>query len=160
MYTMQPSAEARSKQMDLWREIVLQSHQSTGESLMVPATWELFTNTTIDRSLSQEGRREVVESLIGKGNAEWDNEEKSRVRLIFKSPKALASEVYLYVQKQGLQGQILTVFELHGSEEHSESGFAGTDPVLFLRGLEVLEEEGKCAIFQGESMEENGVKFS
>ena len=110
---------------------------------MVPATWDLFSNASIDRSLPAEGRAEVMQFLVERGNAEWDNDDRTRARLIFKSVEALASEIYLYAQKQALQGMIVTVYELHSADEHAGSGFFGTDPVLFLRALDALEQEGK-----------------
>ena len=160
MYTLQPSADTREKQLQLWADIVLKAHAAAKESLMVPATWDLFSNASIDRSLPAEGLAEVMQFLVERGNAEWDNDDRTRARLIFKSVEALASEIYLYAQKQALQGMIVTVYELHSADEHAGSGFFGTDPVLFLRALDALEQEGKCTVFQGESMEENGVKFS
>jgi len=159
MYTLQPSQDTREKQLRLWADIVLKAHEARKESLMVPASWDLFENAAIDRKLDADSRTAVIAHMIEAGNAEWDNEDKSRVRLIFKSVAALASEVYLYVQKQGLQGNIVTVYELYASDEHADSGFHGTDPVLFLRALEQLEEEGRCTVFQGGTTEENGVKF-
>ena len=37
--------------------------------------------------------------------------------------------------------------------------FQGADEELLRRGLGILEEQGKCTIFQGETSSEDGIKF-
>jgi hypothetical protein len=39
------------------------------------------------------------------------------------------------------------------------TGFSGCDPVLLRRALQVLQGQGKCVIIEGESRDEDGVKF-
>jgi ESCRT-II complex subunit VPS25 len=159
LYTIQPCISTREKQFKMWSEIILAYHKSVGESQMVPDTFSLFTNEKLDRSLSSEGRKQLIEFMIEHGNAEWANEDKSRVLLIFKSVEALAAEIYIWTQKQEMRDMILTVYELHSGEDYQDSGFHGTDPELFMRALQRLHEEGKCTIFEGEVSSERGVKF-
>ena len=47
-----------------------------------------------------------------------------------------------------------------GDEVTAGADFHGTDPVLFHRALEVLESQGKAAIFKGSTSDEDGVKFT
>ena len=38
-------------------------------------------------------------------------------------------------------------------------GFHGCDPVIFKKALQVLEKQNKCIIIEGDTSEEDGVKF-
>ena len=37
--------------------------------------------------------------------------------------------------------------------------FQGADEDLLSRALAILEDQGKCMVFKGETSEENGIKF-
>jgi hypothetical protein len=39
-------------------------------------------------------------------------------------------------------------------------GFFGCDPVVFMKVLRALEKQNKCIIIEGETSEEDGVKFT
>ena len=160
MYTIQPAEITREKQLRLWSELILKYYSSKGESVMIPGSFEHFTNPKIDRSLSEDGRLLVCDFMVNHGNAEWiDIKQKSRLRLIFKSVEVLASEIFKYADEIGLKNQVLTMYELHSGDEHTNTSFVGTDPILIERALVKLEQEGKCKIFSDENNDEKGVKF-
>ena len=107
MYTIQPAEITREKQLRLWSELILKYYSSKGESVMIPGSFEHFTNPKIDRSLSEDGRLLVCDFMVNHGNAEWiDIKQKSRLRLIFKSVEVLASEIFKYADEIGLKNHI------------------------------------------------------
>ena len=110
MYTIQPAEITREKQLRLWSELILKYYSSKGESVMIPGSFEHFTNPKIDRSLSEDGRLLVCDFMVNHGNAEWiDIKQKSRLRLIFKSVEVLASEIFKYADEIGLKAESGTV---------------------------------------------------
>jgi ESCRT-II complex subunit VPS25 len=38
--------------------------------------------------------------------------------------------------------------------------FQGADEELLRRAIKILEQQGKCALFKGDTSDEDGVKFS
>ena len=126
---------------------------------MVPGSFTLFENKAIGRTLSPEGREAVIRFMVSKGNAEWDDAARTRVRIILKSADTLAGELYTWAMKAGYKNNVLTIYELHSSEEHEDTSFHGSDPVLIRRACEILEKSDKCIIFSGETADECGIKF-
>ena len=74
-------------------------------------------------------------------------------------------------------GNIFTVFELLSGEEYKDSGtvnnyilreyfeplhsgFYECDPVVFKKALVALEKQNKCVLIEGDTSEEDGVKFT
>ena len=71
----------------------------------------------------------------------------------------LACELYTWAMKAGYKNNVLTIYERHSSEEHEDTSFHGSDPVLIRRACEILEKSDKCIIFSGETADECGIKF-
>ena len=44
-------------------------------------------------------------------------------------------------------------------EDVNGMSFQGADEELLRRALSILEDQGKCAIFKGETSQEDGIKF-
>ena len=160
---MQPVAATREKQLRLWRELVVRYHQGLPpeQAYMSPGTFPLFRNEEIGRSLSPEAVQVVVESLLAHGNAEWEDERRSSLRILLRSPEQLSNEVYEWVRQNGLFGSVYTMYELHASDEDDfkGSGLLGVDPSLLRRALILLEKADKAQIIHGDSSEDDGVKF-
>ena len=54
--------------------------------------------------------------------------------------------MYAWASKNDLIGSVLTLYELHSGDDHQDSGFYGTDPVIVRRAISVLEREGKVLL--------------
>ncbi len=97
---------------------------------------------------------------MASGHAEWKDEAKTTCFVMWRSPQEIAASVLDFVRKNGMAGQVYTAYDLHsGDEATAAADFHGTDPAIFRRALEILEQQGKCAIFKGSNSEEDGVKF-
>lgn len=145
-------------------------------------TCPLFENKTIDRRLSIDGIKEIIDHLIASGmcdvtelislflyckhpifpaieNAAWEDSAHTTARVMWKTPDTIAAEVYNWACQNDYLNTIFTVFELHSGDEHTDSGFHGTDSFLFVKSMEKLAADGKCVIIPGDTRDEDGVKF-
>lgn len=57
----------REKQLQLWRELIIDYHLSKNEYFMVPSLFPLFENKTIERKLPDEAISKVISYLIDTG---------------------------------------------------------------------------------------------
>lgn len=110
----------------------------------MPSTFPFFKNASIERELSADNITVVVNYIIksGKdrdvstkvpkptnyiliiviGNAEWEDSNHTSLRIIWKTPEALAGEVYQWALQQEVAGTVFTLYELHSGEENQDSG--------------------------------------
>lgn len=158
-FTLQPVRATREKQLVLWKQLILEFHRTHGQPVLHPFGSPLFENTKISRKMAPEGRVAVVEYLIRCGNGAWEDETKTRCRIMWKKPTEWAAEIYDFAKERGMIGNVFTVYELYAGEETLGSAIHGMEPWLLREALKVLEVEGKAAIIDGETLEEDGVKF-
>ena len=71
-YTLQPVEASRTKQLQLWRQVVLAHFtENRGSNVLVLDSFAPFENVKISRKLSTEGRVAVALDLISSGHGEW-----------------------------------------------------------------------------------------
>lgn len=86
--------------MKLWQNLILSWHQKHRDPILSLAESPLFENKTINRTLSAEGRVQVVDYIVSTGHAEWeDKRAKKRCRLFWKHPTTWAGEFYQFVRR-------------------------------------------------------------
>jgi ESCRT-II complex subunit VPS25 len=158
-FTIQTVSSTREKQLKLWKDLVLNFCICNNMYNLNVSTFPYFKNDAINRKLSPEGIEAVVNYLITEGNGEWEDRSNASLRLIWRTPEALAAEVYTWGCNVDIIGTVFTVYEIHAGEDYQDSGFYGVDPVLLRRALTVLEANKKCRIIPGSSSDEDGVKF-
>lgn len=158
-FTIQPVLETREKQLALWRELLLNYHTSLKIKTLVVHDCPLWANATIGRQLSPEDTSKVMEDFCKSGHGEWQDDTKTRCRILWRKPEQLASDIYDWAEANGFVGSVCTVYELHSGEDVRGMSFQGADEELLRRALGILETQGKCAIFQGETSSEDGIKF-
>lgn len=101
-----------------------------------------------------------MEDFVQAGHGEWHDENKTACRILWRKPEELAADIYQWAQFQGHVGSVVTVYELHSGEDNAGESFQGVDEELLRRALKILEDQGKCVVFQGETSLEDGIKFS
>ncbi|KAL7431943.1 hypothetical protein ACHAXM_002845 [Skeletonema potamos] len=159
-FTIQPVLSTREKQLGQWRQLILKYHTDLKIKTLVLHECPLWKNKSIDRQLDKDEIQLVVEDLVKSGYGEWEDEHtKTRVRILWRKPEQLASDIYDWAVANGYVNSICTVYELHSGEDVNGMSFQGVDEELLRRALEVLERQGKCTVFQGETSEEDGIKF-
>jgi ESCRT-II complex subunit VPS25 len=89
--------ETRIKQLELWKELILKYHMQHNLHSMTLAEFQYFENREIDRKLNRESILVVINHLIASGNGEWEDASQSRVRILWRTPEALAADIYQWV---------------------------------------------------------------
>ncbi|KAG7339633.1 ESCRT-II complex subunit [Nitzschia inconspicua] len=158
-FTIQPVEATREKQLALWRELILNYHQQHKLPTLVIHECPLWNNPDIGRKLNQQSIETVVDNLVQHGHAEWLDEAQTTCRILWRKPEELATDIYQWATVSGHIGSVCTLYELHSGEDVNGMSFEGLDEDLLRRALEVLEQEGKCTLFKGETSDEDGIKF-
>lgn len=160
-FTIQPVLATREKQLALWRELILRFHTEKKIKTMLVYDCPLWKNAAINRQLQPDEMRIVVEDFCSHGHGEWqDHGTKTSVRILWRKPEQLATDIYQWAETNGFIGTVVTVYELHSGEDVNGMSFQGADEELLRRALVILEERGKCTLFKGDTSEEDGIKFS
>lgn len=158
-FTIQPNLTTREKQLSQWRELILNYHTSLKIKTLVVHDCPLWKNAKIGRELNRDSILQVMDDFVKSGHGEWENDLKTRCRILWRKPEQLASDIYSWAEANGYINSVCTVYELHSGEDINGMSFEGADEELLRRALAILEQQGKCAIFKGENSEEDGIKF-
>jgi ESCRT-II complex subunit VPS25 len=156
---LQPVLATREKQLTLWRELILKYHSERKVKTLLVHDCPLWKNAAINRQLSADSVKAIVQDLVDHGHGEWIDPQKTQCRILWRKPEQLAADVYQWAEKTGLIGSVCTLYELHSGEDVNGMSFQGADEELLRRALAILEKQAKCAIFKGETSSEDGIKF-
>jgi len=159
-FTLQPVVETREKQLALWRELILRYHTEHKLKVLLVHDCPLWKNTAIQRQLSDEHVQVVMNDFVQHGHGEWmDSPANAQCRILWRKPDQLAADLYQWADSTGLLGSVCTLYELHSGEDVHGTSFQGADEELLRRALTILEEQGKCTVFKGETSSEDGIKW-
>ena len=159
-FTIQPVEETREKQFALWRDLIVRYHDHCKIKTLVVHECPLWKNDKIHRKLDPDDIQQIMENLVEQGHGEWiDDEQKTTCRIFWRQPKELAADIYEWAKASGNIGGVCTMYELHSGEDVNGMSFEGVDEELLRRALGILEDQGKCTIFQGDTSSEDGIKF-
>ena len=89
--------ESRTKQLELWKELILKYHMQQNMHTMTIDEFPYFENQEIDRKLNRDAVLAVARHLISSGNGEWEDESQSRMRIMWRTPEAVAADIYSWV---------------------------------------------------------------
>ena len=99
--------------MASWRELILRYHSHFKIKTLVVHDYPLWKNKEIGRELSAEGIAVVVLDFMKSGYGEWEDDSKTRCRILWRKPEQLASDMYDWVEANGYINSDCTVYELH-----------------------------------------------
>lgn len=151
----------REKQLALWRDLILRYCTAHKLKTLIVHECPLWKNESIQRQLNPEEIEAVVLNFCESGHGEFtDENSKTVLRILWRKPEQLAADIYAWAQTNGYINGVCTVYELHSGEDVNGMSFQGADEELLRRALAILEEQGKCTIFKGETSDEDGIKFS
>jgi ESCRT-II complex subunit VPS25 len=98
--------------------------------------------------------------MVKEGKAEYhDMKQKTHVDIYWKSPAQWADIIYQWVNTNGYNGSVLTVYELLEGDTGQGAEFHGMNPELFRKAIHVLNQKGYAELMQGSTAEADGVKF-
>ncbi|KAH9616655.1 hypothetical protein KSS87_011526 [Heliosperma pusillum] len=159
--SLQPVRETREKQIQLWKELIVEFCKT--QKIFVIALEEdfpLFSNSSIERSLSHEARETFLSALVAEGRAEWMDKVHRRCLVLWHRIQDWAEIILHFVRDNGLEDSVMTIEELRTGVESQGTELHGMDRSVLMRALKLLENKGKLAIFKGSSTDDEGVKFS
>lgn len=161
-FTIQPNLETRKAQLEAWRSLILDFCQYKNIhqlSLRDCVNKPPFYNESIDRRLSLESLKIIINSLVDKKYAEWVGNAKDRETCLIysKPPDKWAEIIYDYVKEKALHNTISTFYELLEGESTEGREFHQLDEIIFLKALKILERQGKAAVIEMDG--NKGVKF-
>ena len=157
--------ETRHKQLQLWREWCIQYQRQTVHdnnyslSLQQASGTPLFTNTSIQRSLSTKDMQLVIDECVRSGHAEWTDQQHMNCILTPTPYAEWASKLVQWATDLGLVNQILTVYEIHSGDLSYQSALHGVDGRIVLSAVQTLVREGQASLIEGSTVDETGVKI-
>jgi ESCRT-II complex subunit VPS25 len=166
-FTIQPVLATREKQLELWRALIIQYctvHKMKTLSIYDTDDCPVWKNPHIQRQCSSEAIQIICDYIVQQGHGEWYDDDANHVtvRIFWRKPEQLATDIYEWAVVNGYVSNhtVITVYELHSGEDVHGMSFQGLDEDLIRRALFILEQRGKCTVFQGDTSEEDGIKFS
>ncbi|KAJ6808962.1 vacuolar protein sorting-associated protein 25 [Iris pallida] len=160
-FTLQPVRETREKQVQLWKELILDYCRS--QKIFIIGREEefaLFSNKEIERSLSHEARDVFLSALVSEGRAEWMDKNHRKCLILWYRLQDWADHILKFVKENGFEDSVMTVEDIRSGIESRGTELEGIDRGVLTRALKLLEQKGKAAIFKGSSTDDEGVKFS
>jgi len=162
-FTLQIIQNTRQKQINSWLELILSysRQQRLFEIDVNEASTKspLFHNDKINRKLTPEAIRELLEALVSQGNAEWLDREKNRVLLMWCKPEEWAAQLYKWVCDNGQTDTVMTVWELQNSDEYKHEEWFALNTKVLMKALACLQKQKKAEVFSSSGDENLGVKF-
>ncbi|KAG0459922.1 hypothetical protein HPP92_023050 [Vanilla planifolia] len=160
-FTLQPVRETREKQVQLWKELILDYCRSQRVFVIgLDEEFPLFSNPAIARSLSHESREVFLSALVSEGRAEWMDKNHKKCLILWLRIQDWADCIINFVKDNGLEDSVMTIEDIRSGIESRGTELAGIDRGVLIRALKLLEQKGKAAIFKGSSTDDEGVKFN
>ncbi|KAF7033926.1 hypothetical protein CFC21_044991 [Triticum aestivum] len=158
-FTLQPVRETREKQVQLWKELILDYCRSQKMYIIsLEEDFQLFSNPKIERSLSYEAKEAFLAALVSEGRAEWIDKGHKKCLILWLRIQDWANYILDFVKETGLE--VTTIEDIRSGIETHGTELAGIDRGVLMRALRLLEQKGKAVIFKGTSADDEGVKFS
>ena len=136
LFTLQPVAATRERQLARWSDLLVAwCADNQLVELNVEQTQSLpWRNSTIDRTLSTEGARAVVEFMRQRGRADWVDVSTTSTpsrALVFVSrrPDDWAELLWKWASESGQLNSVFTLFELRAGDAARGELWEGLDEV-------------------------------
>lgn len=157
-FTLQPNLQTRKSQLAAWRSLILSYCQSKKVFVLdVNQNDPLFANDSINRQLSQDAIRIVLDDLKQHQRIEWIDKSHNRCLVYWKTPTEWATSIYSWAQQKALMNSVCTLYEIVSGDDSVGYDFHGLHEAILKKALESLEKDGKVAIISFDGNE--GVKF-
>ncbi|KAH7817653.1 Vacuolar protein sorting 25B (Vps25B) [Monocercomonoides exilis] len=148
-FTLQRFEETLSKQLQMWELLIIsycKSHHMSHIDLRTADEMELFHNKTIKRQLSFSDLQKIIDYLVSKGHASWDDEEKTQALIMWKTKEEWISYISKWVSDNGQKG---TAHTLHAFVTEGEPGvedLIGLDEKILASVFEAMQDQGLCVM--------------
>ena len=161
-WTIQTTKSTREKQLILWENLIcafMASINKTEMDLFTTLDTPLFKNSKIGRQLSKDQANQIIDFLVSRKRAVWLDDQKIRVRIIWRTPEEWGNLVRKWLDSIGSLNTVMTYEELINGEDTEGQPFHGLSAQLFHEAMQAMEAAGKAKLYPGKTILENGVKF-
>ncbi|KAI7907496.1 ESCRT-II complex subunit-domain-containing protein [Cokeromyces recurvatus] len=167
-FTRQITDATWKSQVSQWEALILQYtrqkhifrlnlHQAT-----TPGEIEIFENKKINRRLSFETLKDIIEEMVKNGNAEWEGGskgQKNEVLIYWHTPEEWANLIWNWINETGQNNQIMTFYEITNGELAEGQEFFELDKTILNKALHILVKRDNAQIFKGTDEDSMGIKF-
>eukprot|EP00850_Spirogloea_muscicola_P019294 SM000187S03911 [mRNA] locus=s187:136779:138424:- [translate_table: standard] len=159
-FTLQPVKDTREKQVQLWKELILQyCKQQKIFRVNLDEEFPLFVNQAIDRKLSNDAKVCFLAALVAEGRAEWLDKGHQKCLILWRRVEDWADILLQFVRDNAMENNVMTMEELRQGDDVHGTELEGVDMTILLRAVKLLESRGKAALFKGTTADDEGVKF-
>lgn len=159
-FTLQPHNETRSRQIAVWKSLILEYFKVTKQSTLdiyEATNLPVFNNSAINRKLNTSALLTILGELQTSGNAAPTDKQKNIWDIYWHTLEEWGSIVYNYVTSIGATNTVFTIYELTQGDDVKGEEFYGLDSNVFIKILKNLETQGKCEVMLFD--DQQGVKF-
>ena len=159
-FTLQPNQDTRKAQLSAWRSLFVNytcHHKIYEMNITDASNHPIFSNRKINRSLTQDGLKVVLDDLEKHGHIEWTDKSKSKFLIHWLSTSQWANVLYDYANQNGLTNTVCTFYELTQSDQAIGTQLHGLNEEILRKAIQDLEKRGKALLISIEASE--GVKF-
>ncbi|KAL8224480.1 hypothetical protein R6Q57_019955 [Mikania cordata] len=122
-FTLQPVRETREKQIQLWKELILDYCRARKIFVIgLEEDFPLFSNLAIERSLNHEAREAFLSAIVLDGRAEWMDKNHRQCLILWHRIKDWADIILHFVKENGLEDSVMTVEEIRTGIESRGTG--------------------------------------
>lgn len=153
LHRLQKHPGTRQKQMSLWKEDVklyCADNKLTEITIGTSAvkTLPIFVNNAINRWLSENAIRAILQSLADDGDGEWFPGRDDKFIVWWKPPSAWADELMHWVRERGMDNEVVTVHEV--LNDPGDGAMSAASEAVVLRAAKILERVGKGRFLPGD----------
>lgn len=156
IFSIQSNLKTQAEQLRTWTKLVLDYQKYHKKcTLDLGDDTKVFRNENLNRKLPLDGQILVLGELEKSGNAYAMDKRRLQWEVYWYPLAELGNIIYNYINRNGLNNTVCTVFELVSGEDTSQEEFHGLDESVVLKSLKILQSNGKCEVFD----DGEGVKF-
>eukprot|EP01064_Diplonema_japonicum_P026570 TRINITY_DN38031_c0_g1_i1.p1 TRINITY_DN38031_c0_g1~~TRINITY_DN38031_c0_g1_i1.p1 ORF type:complete len:173 (+),score=31.88 TRINITY_DN38031_c0_g1_i1:42-560(+) len=156
LYSLQPVADTKAKQCELWAGIILEKCQGK-KQWAVEVEDEVFENKEIKRKMSAADAQVVLEQLVSDGKAVWIKGSKTKCWVLWRPLDDWASDIYTLADEEGHIGSVCTIYELSEDSAKGRS-WEGMPEEMIKVIIACLQKQGKAELIEMDE-DGDGVKF-
>ncbi|PPR97006.1 hypothetical protein GOBAR_AA23666 [Gossypium barbadense] len=103
-FTLQPVRETREKQIQLWKELILDYCRIQKIFVIrLEEEFPLFSNSVVERTLSHEAREAFLSALVAEGRAEWLDKGRRNCLILWHRIQEWADIIVNFVKDNGFE---------------------------------------------------------
>ncbi|KAK2964979.1 putative Vacuolar protein-sorting-associated protein 25 [Blattamonas nauphoetae] len=157
-FTIQLTEKTRQEQLNLWSKLICdycKFHKIQRIDLHQIEDMPLFSNKSINRSLSFNHVQDILRYMQTTNNAIWIDSEQTQAIIAWRTPSQWAEFIWSWVNRTQQHGNLHTFHRLLTDDFLIEDDLAGLDEAMLVLALEHLQSEQKAVLIK----DKGAVKF-